>query len=289
MYEIEITSTEHPGISLRKDYNVTEINLEARYEADLQAEIDRRSQPAVTAPVSAAGLKTEPEKASDPLEGAFVLVKGGSFTMGCLPERDGTCESYETAYQVALSDYYMGETEVTQAQWRAVTGNNPSRFSGCDQCPVEQVSWEDVQEFIYTLNQKSGKRYRLPSEAEWEYAARGGNQSKNSTYAGGPYVGVVAWYDGNSEKKTHPVKAKVANELGLYDMSGNVWEWCQDWLAKYPDSRQTNPTGPASGSFRVLRGGSWFSVPTYFRVALRFKLTPDNRNHSIGFRLARTP
>ena len=136
-------------------------------------------------------------------------------------------------------------------------GSNPSRYTGDDNLPVEQVSWKDVQEFIQKLNALTGKTYRLPTEAEWEYAARGGNQSQGYKYAGSNTVGDVAWHYGNSDHKTHPVGQKQPNELGLYDMSGNVWEWCQDWYGDYSSSAQTNPTGPSSGSYRVLRGGSW--------------------------------
>ena len=259
-----------------------------KVESDRRAEENRRIEEALK--VEADRIAALPAILTDPLAGAFLLVKGGSFTMGCLPDRDGECGSDETTHQVSLSDYYIGETEVTQAQWRAVTGTNPSGFSGCDQCPVETVSWEDIQGFLTRLNSSSaGVRYRLPTEAEWEYAARGGVQSQKYQYSGSNVLTAVAWYNSNSKSKTHPVKAKVANELGLYDMSGNVWELCQDWYGTYPDSRQTNPTGPATGSGRVLRGGSWRNGPTYCRVAYRIYSTPGHRYFNIGFRLARTP
>ena len=259
-----------------------------KVESDRRAEENRRKEEALK--VEADRIAALPAILTDPLAGAFLLVKGGSFTMGCLPDRDGECGSDETTHQVSLSDYYIGETEVTQAQWRAVTGTNPSGFSGCDQCPVETVSWEDIQGFLTRLNSSSaGVRYRLPTEAEWEYAARGGVQSQKYQYSGSNDLTAVAWYNRNSKRKTHPVKAKVANELGLYDMSGNVWELCQDWYGTYPDSRQTNPTGPATGSVRVLRGGSWYLDPTFCRVADRRGYTPGYRDDDIGFRLARTP
>jgi formylglycine-generating enzyme required for sulfatase activity len=169
-------------------------------------------------------------------------------------------------------------------------GSNPSRFSGCDACPVEQVSWNDVQEFIVRLNNLSGgARYRLPTEAEWEYAARGGSQSRSYQYAGSNYLDEVAWYDDNSGGKTHAVKGKKSNELGLYDMSGNVWEWCSDWYGSYSSGSQTNPVGASSGSSRVYRGGSWYDVPADCRVAFRINLAPGGRNFTLGFRLARTP
>ena len=187
-----------------------------------------------------------------------------------------------------LNDFYIGKTEVTQAQWQAIMGTNPSSFKNCDQCPVEQVSWGDAQEFIKKLNAKTVKSYRLPTEAEWEYAARGG---KNSTYnyAGSNTVDEVAWYDSNSGRKTHPVGQKKANDLGLHDMSGNVLEWCQDWydIGYYAKSPSSNPPGPTTGSLRVIRGGSWYSVPAYVRVAGRNSSAPGNRDFDVGFRLAR--
>ena len=180
----------------------------------------------------------------------------------------------------------MGKYEVTQAQWKAVMGSNPSRFKG-DNLPVENVSWDDVQAFIRKLNQLTGKRYRLPTEAEWEYAARGGNKSRGYKYAGGNNIDEVAWYDGNSGERTHPVGKKRPNELGLYDMSGNVWEWCSDWYDEdyYGNSPQNNPQGPASGSSRVFRGGSWLNYAILCRSASRYYSTPDSRYGLIGFRL----
>ena len=220
----------------------------------------------------------------DPYIGRMVLVKGGIFQMG-----DANGESDEKpVHSVSLNNFYMGKTEVTQAQWQAIMGSNPSSFKNCDQCPVESVSWNDVQEFIKKLNAKTGKTYRLPTEAEWEYAARGG-KSSTYTYAGSNTVDEVAWYSSNSGSKTHPVGEKKANELGLYDMSGNVWEWCQDWYADdyYAKSPSSNPPGPTTGSGRVCRGGSWYYYPAVLRVALRYGYAPSFRNYSIGFRLAR--
>jgi len=233
----------------------------------------------------------KPESYTDPLAGTFIKVKGGTFNMGCTSEQSDCSSDEKPVHPVSLSDYYMGQTEVTQAQWRAVMGSDPAelRFKGCDQCPVERVSWNDIQDFLSRLNARSGNaRYRLPTEAEWEYAARGGAQSRGTRYAGSNNIDEVAWYTGNSDSKTHPVKGKKANELGLHDMTGNVWEWCQDWYGDYPSSSQTNPTGPTSGSSRVIRGGPGRYDPTYCRVAYRYVLTPDYRNYSVGFRLART-
>lgn len=216
----------------------------------------------------------------------FVLIPAGTFTMG-------GSGSDETKHQVTISKpFYMQTTELTQGQWQKVMGSNPSYFKDCgDDCPVEQVSWNDVQDFIGRLNRQEGTdKYRLPTEAEWEYAARSGG--KQETYAGTSSesdLGEYAWYDKNSGGKTHPVGQKRPNGLGLYDMSGNVWEWVQDWYGDYPSGSVTDPTGPSSGSSRVIRGGSWLSGASYCRSAVRYDNTPGGRSGSIGFRLVRTP
>ena len=221
------------------------------------------------------------------------LVEAGTFQMGST-----TGESNEQpVHQVTLTkDYYMGETEVTQALWYAVMGQKPTTSYGSqwessyglgDNYPAYNVSWNDCQTFITKLNALTGVTFRLPTEAEWEFAAKGGNKSQGYTYAGSNTLGDVAWYSGNSSTKTHEVKGKAPNELGLYDMSGNVWEWCQDWYGTYSSSAQTDPTGAASGSYRLLRGGSWIYDATYCRVAIRFNITPTYRgDYNIGFRLA---
>lgn len=217
----------------------------------------------------------------------MVGVEGGTFTMGATSEQ-GTSDPYDDEYpthSVTLSDFAIGETEVTQELWQAVMGSNPSSFSGTN-LPVEEVSWNDCQTFITKLNQLTGKNFRLPTEAEWEYAARGGNKSKGYKYAGSNTLSDVAWYGDNSSSKTHPVQQKQANELGLYDMSGNVYEWCQDWFGGYSSSAQTNPTGPVSGSYRVGRGGSWSGNARYCRVSLRYSYTPANYFNVLGLRLA---
>ena len=214
----------------------------------------------------------------------MIRVEGGSFMMGS-PDNDSDAYDDENPqHRVTLSDYYIGETLVTQALWKAVMGYNQSYWKD-DSLPVENVSWDDCQIFIKQLNNKTGKTFRLPTEAEWEYAARGGRKSHGFKYAGGNYIEKVAWYDGNSESKTHPVKQKDGNELGLYDMSGNVWEWCHDWFGSYNSSAQTNPSGPSSGSFHVLRGGSWYDFAGYCRVARRYD-SPNSHYYSNGFRLA---
>ncbi|MDR1848379.1 MAG: formylglycine-generating enzyme family protein [Bacteroidales bacterium] len=216
----------------------------------------------------------------------MVAVEAGSFTMGT----DDTSYFYyqycSPAHQVTLTnDYWIGETEVTQELWQAVMGSNPSYFQGTN-LPVETVSWNEVQVFIQKLNQMTGKTFRLPTEAEWEFAARGGNQSHNYLYSGSNDIYAVAWYIDNSNQTTHPVKRKAANELGLYDMTGNVWEWVNDWWSYYTSNSQTNPQGPTTGSSRVFRGGSWGNYSFYCRVDYRYFITHGSRYSNIGFRLA---
>ena len=205
--------------------------------------------------------------------------------MGATSEQGSDADDDEKpAHQVTLSTYYIGETEVTQALWETVMGDNPSKFKGA-QRPVEMVSWEDCQKFIRKLSQLTGKNFRLPTEAEWEYAARGGNKSRGYKYSGSNNLSDITWYDGNNGIKAHVIKTKQPNELGIYDMSGNVWEWCQDYYGTYSSSAQTNPTGPYSGSNRVLRGGCWGKFAKNFRVSYRKNLSSDFRNFNLGLRL----
>ncbi|MDY4059926.1 MAG: SUMF1/EgtB/PvdO family nonheme iron enzyme [Alloprevotella sp.] len=215
----------------------------------------------------------------------MINVYGGTFTMGATSEMTNPYGNEKPTHQVTLSSYYIGETEVTQALWKAVMGYNPSKFKG-DHLPVECVSWDDCQEFIRKLNAATGRRFRLPTEAEWEFAARGGNQSRRTQYSGSSNIDDVAWYKDNSGDSTHPVKTKRPNELGLYDMSGNVWEWCQDWYGSYTSYSQTNPTGPNSGSDRVYRGGSWYGYAGDCRSSSRGIIAPGNGGDFLGFRLA---
>ena len=223
----------------------------------------------------------------------MIAVEGGTFKMGAQSSDSGG-DNYDSdakddespVHDVTLSSYYIGETEVTQELWEAVMGSNPSDFSGYPQRPVEEVSWNDCQEFIKKLNKITGKNFRLPTEAEWEYAARGGNKSKGYKYSGSNTIGNVAWYSNNSSSRTHDVKTKQANELGIYDMSGNVNEWCHDWYGSYSSGSQTNPTGPSSGSVRILRGGNWRNDSWYCRVSYhRGSNYPDNGLKGNGFRL----
>lgn len=216
----------------------------------------------------------------------MIPVEGGTFTMGATAEQGSDAGSSETpTHQVTLSSYAIGETEVTQELWEAVMGSNPSNFSG-NQLPVEMVSWDDCQTFITKLNQLTGANFRLPTEAEWEFAARGGNKRSGYKYAGSNTIGDVAWYSGNSSSKPHAVAQKLPNELGLYDMSGNMHEWCQDWYGSYSSAAQTNPTGPASGSARVVRGGAWDNAAEYCRVSYRVSGTPSTSYELVGLRLA---
>mgnify|MGYP002673808187 CR=1 FL=1 len=215
----------------------------------------------------------------------MVYVSGGTFTMGATSEQGSDAYDEKPTHSVTLSSFYLCKYEVTQALWKAVMGKNPSSFKG-NNLPVENVSWNDCQTFISRLNNLTGKNFRLPTEAEWEYAARGGNRSRGYKYSGSNVLSDVAWYDGNSGSKTHPVGTKSPNELGLYDMSGNVYEWCSDWKGTYSSSAQTNPTGLSSGSFRVCRGGSWNGITWYCRSSGRNYGPPDFRYYGLGLRLA---
>ncbi len=216
----------------------------------------------------------------------MVFVEGGTFDMG-----SNEYDEEKPVHSVTVGDFYIGKTEVTQAQYQAVMGNNPSGFKG-DNLPVEQVSWNDAVAYCKKLSQKEGVTYRLPTEAEWEYAARGGNQSRRYTYSGSNNVGDVAWYCENSGSKTQPVGTKQPNELGIYDMSGNVWEWCNDWYDGnyYKNSPSRNPRGASSGSDRVLRGGSWYYGSACCRSAYRGGRDPERIGFCvIGFRVVRLP
>ena len=216
-------------------------------------------------------------------------VAGGTFTMGATPEQGSDAwDNEKPTHRETLSSYYIGETEVTQELWQAVMGNNPSSFkvSGLSNLPVERVSWDDCKEFIRRLNAQTGQNFRLPTEAEWEYAARGGKNSKGYKYSGGNNVDDVAWYRENSGNNTHTVKTKQPNELGIYDMTGNVCEWCQDRYGDYSSDAQTNPTGPSTGSYRVFRGGDWIDYAQYCRVSYRRVLAPVKGYYFLGLRLA---
>jgi formylglycine-generating enzyme required for sulfatase activity len=224
----------------------------------------------------------------------MVTVEGGTFTMGATAEQGDDAYYWEKpAHEVSLSSYSIGQTEVTQELWLAVMGSNPSYFSSNNgytdnlQRPMELVSWDDCQTFITQLNALTGKTFRLPTEAEWEFAARGGNQSQGYKFAGSNTIDDVAWYNENSYADgTHTVATKAPNELGLYDMTGNVWEWCQDWKGEYSSDAQINPVGPSTGTYRVFRGGSWYIFARDCRVSYRNGRTPASAVNYLGLRLA---
>ena len=220
----------------------------------------------------------------------MVRIEGGTFTMGCTSEQEDCWSSEKPVHQVRVSSFELSQYEVTQELWEAVMGENPSYFQHCPQCPVEAVSWTEVQAFLQKLN-AGGGRYRLPSEAEWEYAARGGQRRGGYQYAGGDNPAAMAWYKENSGERTHPVGQKQANEVGLYDLSGNVSEWVQDCC------NQDYVGAPSDGraweqgdcSCRVLRGSSWHNyAPGSFRSTIRYMFTADVRDYSTGFRIARS-
>ena len=215
----------------------------------------------------------------------MVKVEAGSFNMGATPEMQNPDEDEKPVHRVTLTNnYYIGKYEVTQALWKIVMGSNPSNSKG-DNLPVENVSWNNCQKFISKLNKLTGKSFCLPTEAEWEFAARGGKKSRGYQYSGSNTLGDVAWYEGNSGSKTHAVGTKQPNELGIYDMTGNVYEWCQDWYGSYSSSPQTNPIGAVSGSCRVYRGGCWVSSARNCRTSYRGRRTPDFRYGFLGLRL----
>jgi len=250
--------------------------------------INEHTRPAAnpaSTPVLIPNLQTKPDvsrftnytETANQLNIEMVAVKGGTFMMGSTDEKP--------VHQVTLSDFYIGKYEVTQAQWSAVMGSNPSHFKG-DNLPVETVSWIDIQQFITKLNRLTGKQYRLPTEAEWEFAARGGTRSKHYEYSGSNTASNVAWIDQNSDSKTHPAGTKTANESGIYDMSGNVWEWCNDWYSRYNDKPVINPKGASFSYYRIKRGGSFNYFAQHTHVAHRDYDLPDNRSSTLGFRLA---
>lgn len=220
------------------------------------------------------------------------LVEAGTFLMGS----DVAWDVEKPAHSVTISqDYYIGTTEVTQGLWYAITGTSVTDIADAngwgyhgvgDDYPMYNISWVDCQEFITKLNQITGQNFRMPTEAEWEYAAKGGNQSLGYTFCGNNTIDEVAWYMSNSDDTTHPVATKKANELGLYDMSGNVWEWCSDWYGTYSSTAVTDPTGATSGSDRVVRGGSKSSEVPVCRPTYRFYANPTEQFANVGLRLA---
>jgi formylglycine-generating enzyme required for sulfatase activity len=212
-------------------------------------------------------------------------VADGAFPMG---SKNGYPNELPV-HKVTLDAYFIGKFEVTQKVWFAVMNNNPAHFSDCIECPVEMVTYNVVLEFIEKLNTITGLQFRLPTEAEWEFAANGGNEGKRTRYAGSYKIDEVAWYERTAENRTHPVGEKLPNELGIYDMSGNVYEWTQDWFKRYKGKDQVNPVGPEKGKNKVIRGGCWHDDRDGCRVQCRVEMPPDDRNGCLGFRLAMCP
>ncbi len=220
----------------------------------------------------------------------MIEVEGGTFDMGNPEEFDEASCQEIPVHQVTLSTYKIGQYPITQAQWKAVMGNNPSYFQeNADNCPVENISWQDATLFCKEYSRLTGIEYRLPTEAEWEYAARGGNQSCDCLYSGSNNIEEVAWYGSNSQGKTTPVGQKQGNELDIHDMSGNVQEWCIDfWQESYSPEAQTNPQGPKKGTKRVVRGGNWAFNDTSCRVYRRNAEDPAKRSRFNGMRIVTT-
>lgn len=247
-------------------------------------------KPAAEADSAQAALSERQHDILREIRSQMVRVEGGSFAMGCTQEQE-KCNSDESpVHRVQVASFEIGRYEVTQKLWQAVMGENPSTFGDCPRCPVETVSWDDIQTFLRKLNEGGGT-YRLPSEAEWEYASRGGQRSREHQYAGSDNWAEVAWYYENADNRTHPVGQKKENELGLFDMSGNVREWVQDcWHNSYvgaPGDGRAWEEGNCGR--RVIRGGGWYGKPNYVRSANRFWYTTYFRNNNLGFRLALTP
>ena len=290
-------------------FNYLEQYPNGKFKADAKKALNNFKKKPTIDTISAEFLPTKPETVKEKpalsmvqpkktlsIEPEMVFVKGGTFLMGKEEKKQG--------HEVTLDDFYIGKYQVTQAEWKAVMGDNPSDFKG-DELPVDNVSWSDTLRFVQILNEKTGKKYRLPTEAEWEYAARGGELSKGYRYSGSNNIEEVAWFwDNSSDKKlkgtwiskmttninskTHPVGQLKANELGIFDMSGNVWEWCMDWYGVYPTTPQINPLGPSTGTLCVIRGGSWYSFADNCRVTNRDYYLPAAGYNRTGFRLLRT-
>ena len=270
------------------------------YQQPYQQQQQTYQQPSYQQPTYSQTPQSYVEDAGCGLNMKMVYVEGGSFRMGATPEQGSDADSDESpVHTVRLDSYYIAECEVTQAQWEKIMGTtiyqqrdkaNAQSMRGVgDNNPMYYVNWEEAQAFCRELSAMTGKTYLLPTEAQWEYAARGGNKSRGYKYSGSYAIDAVAWYDSNSGSATHWVKQKRANELGIYDMSGNVWEWCSDWYGSYSYSEQSNPTGAGSGQYRVLRGGSWNRNAGNCRVSNRANDTPSDRGSSYGFRVVCLP
>ncbi|MBD5396834.1 formylglycine-generating enzyme family protein [bacterium] len=227
----------------------------------------------------------------------MVYVEGGTFEMGTTVEQGDDVWDSEPVRTIKLDSFYIGKYEVTQAQWKTVMGTNVKEqrdkvnpeygiYGEGDNYSMYYINWEEAQEFCKKLSEATGKKYVLPTEAQWEYAARGGNKSQHYKYAGSDNIDDVAWYGEDDDNGTvHPIGGKNTNELGIYDMSGNVWEWCLDWYADYDENDTDNPQGPANGTYRIQRGGSWIDRAENCRVSSRLDNSPDDRSYIAGFRV----
>lgn len=252
------------------------------------------NEPITETPTDTIPFDDEPVSILFSVNGVYIKmleVEGGTFNMGAYSDDKFAADAEKPKHTVTLSTFFIGETEVPQVLWQAVMGNNPSEFKG-DRIPVENVSWNDCQDFIAELNQLlsaqlDGKHFRLPTEAEWEFAARGGNKSKGYTYSGDNNIERVGWYEGNSYSQPHRTNNLSPNELGIYDMTGNVFEWCLDWFGEdyYSVSPSNNPQGPTEGTARVNRGGSWKSHSLISRCISRNSALEDCRYNNLGLRL----
>ena len=287
-------------------YTLTLVDAYALSQQNNTQNVESANQQSQSEQPSEPIVQPEPNPDAIPIEVngvTFYMIKvdGGTFTMGATPEMEKPRRNEKPAHEVTLSSYCIGETEVTQALWKAVMGTTPRErwnkwwakvdgvsFQGKegDNYPMYLVTWNECQDFIRKLNELTNKKFRLPTEAEWEFAARGGNKSNHTQYSGSSNIDEVAWHYGNSVGgDVHIVKTKKANELGIYDMSGNVWEWCQDWKGSYSNEPKTNPTGPEKGSKRVKRGGSSSLLARYSRSSYREFFSPEYSIGDLGFRL----
>lgn len=219
---------------------------------------------------------------NDSIKFEMVLVDAGSFTMGY----ENGYSNEKPLHKVTLDEYYIGKFEVNQKLWQFVVGKNPAHFKDCADCPVEMISYDDAISFIDRLNHLSGLSFRLPTEAEWEYAARGGSNRKLTRYSGSNKIDEVAWYSKNAGERPQPVGLKLPNALGIFDMSGNVFEWTNDWMGRYKNADQLNPAGAGKGKTKVARGGCWFDTNEGCRVHCRVEVEPSEKNGCLGMRLA---
>ena len=297
--QMQVTAKNYLPLMIKfADYGVESVEKNRTYVLVLSQPGASSNQSAVTSAVSTSPIQTPtaPSNATsndvltipvkDGVNIEMVKVEAGTFMMGATSEKEKPDNNEKPVHQVTLTyNYCMGKYEVTQALWQAVMGSNPSHFKGNNR-PVEHVTWNDCQKFISKLNSMTGRKFRLPTEAEWEYAARGGKKSRGYQYSGSNNLSDVAWYIKNSANKTHPVGKKRANELGIYDMAGNVAEWCQDWFDSYYSSPQTNPAIETSDASHVYRGGSKSGDDWFCRSSYRASFTSDTRYDNLGLRLA---